>query len=396
MKKLLALLLIVSPLISYADASWYNSSWGYRKAITIDHTKVASSTSETYTNFPVLVDVGLDTNLKTTSQGGHVAQDDYGDILFTASDGTTKLFHEVPEYYSSTTGKLISWVNLGTNLSTSTDTVIYMYYGNATCDNQWTSVPRNVWNSNYAGVWHMNDNVASTTIVDSLGLHNAINVSNTNTKTTTGKIDGALNYNGTTDGSGTGSIDLSNTNKLTVSYWSNWTHYANDDDLLMEFSQNYNGQIGGFIMDPNAASGNYVIALVGNVGYVVAHWAARPDGGVSHAYSITFDKGLSSHEISNIYVDGVAQSLTWASDANNTNNFGNFPLYFMSRGASSLNGAGTLDEVRISTTTLSSDWIKTEYNNQSSTSTFYSIGSETSGTTTPNILQFISDFIWFE
>jgi len=33
-----------------------------------------------------------------------------------------------------------------------------------------------------------------------------------------------------------------------------------------------------------------------------------------------------------------------------------------------------LDEVRISSVILSADWIKTEYNNQSSPSTFYSYG----------------------
>jgi hypothetical protein len=37
---------------------------------------------------------------------------------------------------------------------------------------------------------------------------------------------------------------------------------------------------------------------------------------------------------------------------------------------------GTIDEVRIANTALSSSWINTEYNNQSSPSTFYSIGTE--------------------
>jgi hypothetical protein len=40
---------------------------------------------------------------------------------------------------------------------------------------------------------------------------------------------------------------------------------------------------------------------------------------------------------------------------------------------------GTLDEIRISNTARSADWLKTEYNNQSSPSTFYSFGTETSG-----------------
>ncbi len=37
---------------------------------------------------------------------------------------------------------------------------------------------------------------------------------------------------------------------------------------------------------------------------------------------------------------------------------------------------GALDEVRVSKSIRSADWITTEYNNQSATSTFYTIGSE--------------------
>jgi hypothetical protein len=39
---------------------------------------------------------------------------------------------------------------------------------------------------------------------------------------------------------------------------------------------------------------------------------------------------------------------------------------------------GRIDEVRISDVSRSADWIKTEYNNQFSPSTFYSVGTETS------------------
>jgi len=49
----------------------------------------------------------------------------------------------------------------------------------------------------------------------------------------------------------------------------------------------------------------------------------------------------------------------------NIGNYGGSGEYF----------GGTLDEMRISSTALSADWITTEYNNQSSTSTFYSVGS---------------------
>jgi len=65
-------------------------------------------------------------------------------------------------------------------------------------------------------------------------------------------------------------------------------------------------------------------------------------------------------------------------------NFSNSSLYFMSRAASSLNAAGTLDEVRVSTIERSASWTATEYNNQSSPGTFITIGSESCAAQTPS------------
>jgi biopolymer transport protein ExbB len=60
-------------------------------------------------------------------------------------------------------------------------------------------------------------------------------------------------------------------------------------------------------------------------------------------------------------------------NADNTNNFANSTLYFMSRAGANLFGADTLDEARISNTTRSAGWIATEYNNQNSPATFYTV-----------------------
>ena len=87
------------PQPAYA-ASWYNASWQYRKLITIDNTKVAAN----LTDFPVLISI-TDTDLRDD------AQSDGDDILFTSSDGTAKLSHEI-EDYDGTTGALVAWVKI--------------------------------------------------------------------------------------------------------------------------------------------------------------------------------------------------------------------------------------------------------------------------------------------
>ena len=127
--------------------SWYNSNWLYRKAITVNPGQVPS----TQINFPLLVNLPSDAGLSA-----HARSDGF-DILFTTSDGITKIPYD-REQYTSATGALVAWVNVP---SVSVGTIIYMYYGNsgATDQQQVTSV----WDPNYVGVYHVDEPGAGTT-----------------------------------------------------------------------------------------------------------------------------------------------------------------------------------------------------------------------------------------
>ncbi len=137
--------LINSHPVKAVGENWYDTDWTYRKKLTIDHYSVDAD----LTDFPVMIPI-TDDSLKDTVHGGHVAQSTGNDILFTKSDGSTKLSHEI-EKYDPITGELVAWVKID-SLSSSTDTVIYMYYGNANCSNQEDAT--NVWDSNYQIVLH--------------------------------------------------------------------------------------------------------------------------------------------------------------------------------------------------------------------------------------------------
>ena len=141
--------------------AWFkpsSSSWAYKKLITIDYTKV----SATLTDFPVLVSV-TDVDLKDSDNGGPI-QPDGDDILFIKTDGT-KLSHEI-EKYDGSTGQLAAWVKIP-SLSSSTDTEFFLYYGNSSCSSQQDAT--NVWDSNYKGVWHLNENPSNSNIVTRIG-----------------------------------------------------------------------------------------------------------------------------------------------------------------------------------------------------------------------------------
>jgi hypothetical protein len=144
------LLLISSIFVVYnvgtlnAQNSWWNPGWAYRKMITVDHAKVSADLS----GFPFLVDI-VDVDLVSK------AKSDGGDVVFTDQSGN-KLNHEI-EFYDNVTGHLVCWVN--TDLSSSVDTELYMYYGNPEAANQ--ENPTGVWNSGYAMVQHLAETQAS-------------------------------------------------------------------------------------------------------------------------------------------------------------------------------------------------------------------------------------------
>jgi hypothetical protein len=338
--------------------------------MTIDHTKVPSTQS----NFTMLVNV-TDPALKTVANGGHVANVNGYDIGFYAdSGGTTKLKWEV-EKYDGTTGNLIAWVKIP-SVSSSTDTVFYLMYGDSSINTD-QSDPPNTWDSNFKGVWHMADSAANTSIRESTVTGaNGTNNANTSSKTATGQIGNALSYNGSTDGS-FAAINLSATNIVTLSFWMKWTSNANDDDLAFEYTPNYNTNAGGFVADWNASSlgGGKFETGMGKGGS--SYWTdllTRPAAGTWHLVHLVYNRSGSTNKA---YVDGTLQALTAGTrTASGMGNFSNSSLYFMSRAASALNAAGTLDEVRLSTMERNPNWVATEYNNQSSPGTFIAMGSE--------------------
>ncbi|HUK38579.1 MAG TPA: DUF2341 domain-containing protein, partial [Methanomicrobiales archaeon] len=185
---------------------WFDCSWGYRKNLTINHLKVPAD----QTNFPVLVSITADGDLSAHTQANG------NDIVFTAADGVTKLNHEIESYSA---GTLVAWVNVPL-VSSSTDTTIMMYYGNSGAPSEQN--PTAVWDSNYRGVWHLDDGGVGTRS-DSTANGNYLNPRNyTGSEATTGQVDGADALNGPpTDDwlESSGNIGITGTAVRTISFW---------------------------------------------------------------------------------------------------------------------------------------------------------------------------------
>jgi len=140
-------------------------------------------------------------------------------------------------------------------------------------------------------------------------------------------------------------LDLSSYTSCTVSFWMYWDAYANNDDLALEYGENFLTN-SGFLIDPNSGypSSGFFQAGVGSPGKANNQYWTRPTSGEWHHYALTFDRAVGTSQSTNLYVDGVFKTKSgvagYQSDV--TNNFGNNYLYIFSRNNTSLFGAGKM------------------------------------------------------
>ena len=119
--------------------------WSYRKKLTIDKNDIDSNLN--YLRVLVSLDVGNFDFSKAKADGS--------DIRFTASDGTTVLDYD-REVHDSINDIGSYFVEIP-SVSSSVDTIFYMYYGNATASDGENS--SGTWDGGdaYDGVWHLKE-----------------------------------------------------------------------------------------------------------------------------------------------------------------------------------------------------------------------------------------------
>jgi hypothetical protein len=341
----------------------------YRRPITIDHTNVGIDNSGTLpaTGFPVLVSItmgGTEHWLKWSGAhaSGHVESELGWDIIFRKLDGQTQLYHEIEEY-DGTTGTLVAWVRID-NLSKETDTTIYMYYGND-CITSPTEEPENVWDDNYQGVWHLEEQVTdeetSGTHEDSTGVHDGSQVNNDDY---TGEGRYAQTFDGTSD-------------YINIADHDDFSFVSGGTDSAFSVSAWIRGETDrALIVSKDVVAAEYELYLHsdGRLGfelydpawdYIGQESIASVSGAWQHVVA-TYDGSETSAGIK-IYIDGVAQALnlkesgTYDGMANTTDNV---KIGAYDQVANEYDFNGQIDEVRVSSTVRDADWIRTSYNNQ--------------------------------
>jgi len=386
-------------------ATWYNTAWGYRNLLTINASQVSSSSvvSSTYTNFTVLVDFASSSQLHAAAMATGT------DILFTNSDGATLLNYEIENYVSST-GELEAWVKMPT-VATSSNTQFYIYYGNTSATTSLQSAT-NTWDSNYLAVWHMASVNGSTAINTKDSTVNANNGTIVGGATSTpGQIDGAGHFNGTSQDITTPYVQSSST-AATYEAWVKVPSSTTNVAVALSDRGSGAGHSLTLALDGNLACGSTgcgstLGSITTSTGKVMfgddsnGIWigtgatAVVSNNNAWHflvgTYSATSGVTLAPSNF-NVYVDGAAV----ATGTSGNTGADTSPLTGLASTTIGYHAAwvayfaGSIDESRISKVVRPFAWIVTEYNNQSSPSTFITAAAQE---TPPAFTQ--SAYRWF-
>ncbi|MBS1845823.1 MAG: PKD domain-containing protein [Actinobacteria bacterium] len=174
-----------------------------------------------------------------------------------------------------------------------------------------------------------------------------------------GDTDTSVGFDGINDAA-TAPLSLSGDSAITLEFWMKWNEWSNNDALAFEFTPNFNDNNGGFLVDPNSSFGAFAVGIGRGESRNVATFA-RPTAGVWHHYAFVLNTAAPAAEQIVPYVDGKPVEYAKVANGTGAGNFADATLNFMSRAGTSLNGAGTLDDVAIYGTPLSAATISGHY-----------------------------------
>lgn len=290
------------------------------------------------------------------------------DIRFTDSSGTAVLDFQI-ESYDPINGELNVWVRIP-QLTGGQDYYLDFQFGNSSIVSDNSS--SNVWDGNYQGVWHLNDQFGDAT-------NNGNNGINRGSSASTGQLGPGRSFDGSNDWievPHSSSLNITG-NQITLQAWVK-APIPNDDDspfLVKGPGMNQEQYMLGVDGTGSNSSGNPITANVNsrvttNTGHYRDDAAQIPDDAWTHVVFV-YDGNLSSNPRKLIYLNGQLA----ASHSASGNLISSTSSLHIAKRLPGDNRyfEGDLDELRISDVVRSPDWIQTEFNNQSDPAAWYEL-----------------------
>jgi len=362
--------------------SWYNNTHPYRKKISI----YGKNISGNHSNFPFLFYISstADVDIQRYAHSGGK------DFIFTQSDGITRTHCEI-ENWNNGSGAV--WVRVP-SLTNRTSGALYLYYGAKTDNtNDAGYKPSGVWNSNFRGVWHMNNTPAGlNSIIDStaFGNHGSSQNSMNSTDSVKGMVGKAINFNRIGWSPATGGGDYikvsggAHYSSLSVSGNLSITSWAYVKPMSLDYGYYYLLEKNGGVLDNKD---NYSLFFyrtssmycewTGDSGYTIVNSKTmtspnNPAGSWKY-YGCIWDKSVNKVRYS---INGV--EFDTDTNTNNIRSWVSGALYIGCQGDPSYPVDyffdGMLDEIRIEKVARTTGWIKTTYSSMKNPMGFYSLG----------------------
>ncbi|MFZ4396969.1 MAG: DUF2341 domain-containing protein [Kiritimatiellia bacterium] len=327
--------------------------------------------SEVLTNFPVLVVLSNNINNSGFHYGYFVTANGY-DLRFAtdAKPTTNSLNYEIESWNPGGTSYV--WVQVPT-IPTNGQGAIWAYWGNTSASTQLPCTTNGaVWTNGFQAVWHMQ---AVNATDSSINRNNG--TASGGVTLSTGRVGPAL----TLDGS-SGSLDVASTDlfkgsdNVTVSFWAMPTGAANQQDNtdILDYSHD------------DGTFGNFAVQRQGTGAGLIWSWAIRTGGNswgpndVSKTFTLVQDQWkhgtlTKSGTSYSFYLDGVVLSGSPFPAGSATIDKKTAKLRIGRHAADATRHfRGQLDEIRVSNTARSTNWVWAEYQNQANNTTFNNYG----------------------
>ena len=311
-----------------AASNWWDAVWRSRIRITFDN----SDQFDHLEDFPVLVTLD-------PSRIDYARTRDAGeDLRFVDEDTTTLLPHQIERWDEG--GTSLVWVRVPKIVALSSTDHIWLYYDNPDAPD--TQAAEMVWDEGFVGVWHLNDDLDDSTLFENHG-------TNDGSTDVAGKIADAQYFDGSAAIDAGNDESLAIVVRLSVEAW-----IRIDDPELDDFMTILSKKLETFSLDGY----QFEYGPLADTGVI---FGSGPDAGQAEGVDLDTDWHHVAATIApfscRLYVDG--EDLTTDPLCNRLS-AGSLPLTI---GRNSGGGffAGAIDELRLSATVRTGDWIRGSY-----------------------------------